>query len=177
VNTFNYYRKHIMETKYRTAIEFIGACILKGILYGAISGTVTGLFVFLIGAVFGLPLGASFGALFGAVNGVVLWDLDSRRGLRHNDRREAGIRGAACMITSFVLLLIITGLSYLLNPFLIIYCLLALPGVLVSAAVLANWATKQHPTMRLQYYPPTPIDDQPATWPPAPRVDGGYTQW
>jgi len=165
-----------MGTKKRTAIELIGICTLKGILYGAVSGTVTGLFGFLIGAVVGLPLGAVFGALFGFVNGIVLWELESR-GLRLNSPREAGIRRALCMITSFLLLVIITVVSYYAEPFLVIYCAFALPGVLISAVVLADWVTKQYPAMQIQYYPPAQVDHQAGVWPPAPRVDDGYTNW
>jgi len=166
-----------MGTRNRTAIELIGACTLKGILYGAVSGTATGLLLFVIGAAFGLPLGAAFGALFGAVNGIVLWDLETRSGLRQNDPRQAGIRRAACMITSFILLVIISAASYFVNAILVVYCLFAIPGVLISAVVLANWVTKQYPTMQIQFYAAHAVDDQSGVWPPAPRVDGGFTNW
>src|SRR3569833_1151841 len=143
MNTFIIQEK-AMNAPFNSAFDMIGKCTWRGLIYGLASGSATGAAFFLYGVIFGAPMGLLFGPLFGFINGIVLWYLDEHRGIRRNHPEDRAKRRMACLLTSVLTLTVISLVCWYVEPFALFYCLVALPGVIVSALILGNWVTAQY---------------------------------
>jgi len=153
----------------KNPLTLITLCTFRGLLYGALTGTITGIFFFIIGALYGLPIGGIFGLLFGFVNGVVLAVCRNRIDDASHIITKAVTRRTICLITSAVLHTFICIICYNIDNFTFVIAMAAIPSIIGSAIVGANWVSK-HDEIPEPLYHAAPVVDEGNVWPPAPHV-------